>query len=337
MAQMSEHTTFIENGDKKSSVAKMSEEYVSEEYEVLIHDLRLQLQVKHHQVKKLEQQLNERREEIATLRNDYREVWDANQSYESHTMELKHQLSIKGNECKKMWSKIEQEVRKENKQLKEQLSKLRNKFETLSIQMNHLQEHPTEHESKENPQHHQLPLTMPGNIRQLVLKMIEQHNFEIKTLRQEMNENVAHLQGELENVIADKEALERTSVAEIERLNLALEDAANELAGQYDEIEVLKAANDPSDSEPSCTVLEIQVPTSAKQIIETNLSDEKVTNTNFFKSAKIQTPEQYGRWIEAKNNAGLAQISPLADLDDDYICQNHFTNIDIGEGEAKLV
>jgi len=335
MAKMSENTTFIDKGDKKSSVAKMSAEYVSEEYEVLIHDLRMQLQVKHHQVKKLEQQLEERQEEIATLRNDYRELLDANQSYESYTMELEHKLSIKGNECKKMWSKIEQEVRKENKQLKEQLSRLRNKFETLSIKMNQLQKHPTEDESKENPQ--ELPLTMPNNIRKLVLKMIEQHNFEIKSLRQEMNENIAHLQGELDNVIEVKEVLESTSVAEIERLNIALEEAANELAGQYDEIEILKAANDPSDSEPSCTILEIQVPTSAKQIVETNLFDEKVTNTKVFKSAKIQTPEQYGRWIEAKNMEGLAQISPLADLDDDYVCPNHFRDIDIGKGEANLV
>jgi len=334
---MSEHTTFVDKGDKKSSLVKMPEECVSEEYEVLIHDLRMQLQVKHHQVKKLEQQLQERKEEIATLRNDYREIWDANQSYESYTMELEHQLTIKGNECKKMWSKIEQEVRRENKQLKEQLSRLRNKFETLSIQMNQLQEHSTEDESKEKPQHHQMPLQMPDNTRKLVLNMIEQHNFEIKALRQEMNENIAHLQGELDNVLADKEELERTSVAEIERLNIALEDAANELAGQYDEIEVLKKANDASDSESSCQILEIQVPTSAKQIIETNLYDEKVSNTTVFKSVKIQTPEQYGRWIEAKNNEGIAQISPLADLDDDYICPDHFSDIDIGKARASLV
>jgi len=334
---MSEHATFIEKGDKKSSMVKLSEEHVCEEYEVLVHDLRMQLQVKHHQVKKLEQQLQERQEEIATLRNDYREIWDANQSHESYTMELEHQLTIKGNECKKRWSKIEQEVRKENQQLKEELARLRNKFETLSIQMKHLQEHATGDDCKENPQHHQFPLKMPCNIRQLVLKMIEQHNFEIKTLRQEMNENIAHLQGELDNAVAEKEVLERTSVAEIERLNLALEDAANELAGQYDEIEVLKAANDPTDSEPSCTILEIQVATSAKQIVDTNLFDEGATNKKVLKSAKIQSPEQYGGWIETKNNEGLAQVSPLADLDDDYICPDDFSDIDIGKGGAKLV
>jgi len=294
-------------------------------YEVQIHDLQIKLQVKHHQAKELQKTLQEREEEIAGLRNDYREIWDTNQYNETEMSELKHQLSIKENECKKHWSDMKQEVLKENQQLKEELGALRNKFENLFIKMNQKQENPKEDEIKENlPKDHEFPFRMSGNIEQLVFEMIAQHAAQIKSLKQQMNENIDSLQSELEKAIADKESLTKNFVAEIERLNLALDDATNKLA-EYDE-----TANDTSDSEESCINLEIQVPTSAKQSIDTNVFDEEVADTKRKFKGVAKTPEQYGRWIEAKDNEGLAQVlSPLADLDDDYI-PDDYKEITIG-------
>jgi len=73
---------------------------MSEEYEVLLHDLRLELQGEQRQLQKLEEDLEERDEQISALRRDYREAQEVNETLEHNVGELNHELSKKKKEIK---------------------------------------------------------------------------------------------------------------------------------------------------------------------------------------------------------------------------------------------
>ena len=68
---------------------------MSEEYEVLIADLRMELQSEKRRLERLEEDLEEKNKVISSLRTDYRETREANEKLGLNVEELNHQLAKK--------------------------------------------------------------------------------------------------------------------------------------------------------------------------------------------------------------------------------------------------
>jgi len=230
---------------------KIYSQRMSEQYELLIDDLRMQLNAEQQLLQKREEDLEERDEQINTLRTDYREAREANESLELNMEELKHQLERKTQQIrvlqKKKRSEIEKEVLVENEQLKEKLRILRERYNIILSEKNELKE--AEYDCKEpsSPESIIKVSPPPDQMQELLEQMVAQYESEIHILRTANEETMTGLQRQLEEAIVDKEEIAESYILEIERLDLALTEAVNLLTDVQKKYHNLKAIVAPSE------------------------------------------------------------------------------------------
>jgi len=224
---------------------------MSEQYELLIDDLRMQLNAEQQLLQKLEEDLEERDEQINTLRTDYREAREANERLELNTEELKHQLARKTQQMrvlhKKKRSEIESEVLVENEKLKEKLRMLRERHDTLLTEKTEMKEAVDEMKEPSSPASIIKISPPPDQMQQLLEQMVQQYESEIHILRTANEETMTGLQRQLEEAIVDKEEIAESYILEIERLDLALTEAVNLLTDVQRKYNNLKATVAPSE------------------------------------------------------------------------------------------
>lgn len=224
---------------------------MSEQYELLIDDLRMQLNAEQQLLQKLEEDLEERDEQINTLRTDYREAREANESLELNMEELKHQLERKTQQMrvlhKKKRSEIESEVLVENEKLKEKLRMLRERHDTLLTENTEMKEAVDEMKEPSSPASIIKISPPPDQMQELLEQMVQQYESEIHILRTANEETMTGLQRQLEEAIVDKEEIAESYILEIERLDLALTEAVNLLTDVQRKYNNLKATVAPSE------------------------------------------------------------------------------------------
>jgi len=207
---------------------------MAEYYEAILSDLRVERQRAVGQLEMVQIICDEQKEEIEMLRKEYIDVLDTNETLEQTVMELKDKLEMKGNENRCLRNEtlcdVEEKLLLENKQLKEQISEMKNKYENLVTQL------PTRDSYNgknldifSSNEDSFLPLE-PDQMHQLLQQMTNQHEMELKTLRAENDELITLLENQCEMAISDKEEVSEMYLAEIERLDLALTEAVTRLA-----------------------------------------------------------------------------------------------------------
>lgn len=208
----------------------------AEYYERLINNIRVERQRAVEELGKVQIICEEQKEEINTLRKEYRDAMDTNETLEQVVMRLEDKLEMKCNENKGLRREsvvgVEEKLFLENKQLKEQLSKMRNKYENLVTKLQ--QRDSFEVKKNDIPSvNEDPPLVMEQNkIEQLLLQMANQHEKELETLKVEYDEVIALLEKQLEIAINDKEEVSKMYLEEVETLDLALADAVSQLADE---------------------------------------------------------------------------------------------------------
>jgi len=299
---------------------------VDEGYEELLNELRVQLQGKQRQLDKLQQENEDREEEIASLRNDYRDVQDTNLKLEQTLMELRHQLVMKENEIntlrKKRLSDIKAEVQQEKEQLKEQLCSLKKKYVDLCAKFDEQQQ------AKYGTQDpvDRCSLSSPNEMHELLWQMVQQYELEIQNLRSESEETLTELQKRLKTAIADKEEIAEGYICEIERLDLALTEAVNRLTDQKSLRENKKSFVHSSLLKFCSLQVEIPIMNSSHQVV-TKLppyTEVVCSMVHRVDSVKIVKPVKYGGWVQLQSCEGLSLLEPVADTtEDDFNFENN--------------
>jgi len=294
---------------------------MSEQYELLIDDLRMQLNAEQQLLQKLEEDLEERDEQINTLRTDYREAREANERLELNTEELKHQLARKTQQMrvlhKKKRSEIESEVLVENEKLKEKLRMLRERHDTLLTEKTEMKEAVDEMKEPSSPASIIKISPPPDQMQQLLEQMVQQYESEIHILRTANEETMTGLQRQLEEAIVDKEEIAESYILEIERLDLALTEAVNLLTDVQRKYNNLKATVAPSEKgvryRSLCGVI---IKTQEEDIFlppDTEVVCSKVIKRH---SAQISRPIKYQGLVDLQTISGkwLFQVDEAVDF-----------------------
>jgi len=309
----------------------MSEKY---EYEVLLAELRMELKREQVKIEKLEEDLEEKDDEISTLRQDYREAQEANERLEADVEDLNHELLLTKNEIKswrkKKKSQVAKEILEENEQLKEKLRISKEKYASVF------------HEEKELvPEDRQsngsaiLIEQAPANEFQVLLEqMVQQYESEINILRTANEATVSGLQMQLENAIVDKEEIAESYILEIERLDLALTEAVNRISDLQQKYTNLKAALSPSSSGVryrSLSQVTVNSPTNmpitlprGKEVICSKVITRR--------SARISKPEKYQGLVNLQTIYGKWLFELVEDSNNDD--QPQFPDIVIEKGKV---
>jgi len=294
---------------------------MTEQYEVLIDDLRMELQAEQRLLEKLEADLEEREEQISTLRSDYIEAREANERLELNVEELKHELAKRKQEIrvlnKKKRSEIERDVLEENEHLRENLRISRKRYDTIVMEKNEMKE--AVPEMKEPIPAVLSPISpQPDQMQQLLEQMVQQYESEIHILRTANEETMAGLQIQLENAIVDKEEIAEYYILEIERLDLALTEAVNLLTDLRRKYTNLKATAAPSQKGVRYRSLnEVSIKQGAEEHIlpaGTEIICSRVIRRH---SAQISKPENYKGLVDLQTISGkwLFEAVELADKD----------------------
>jgi len=296
---------------------------MSEQYELLIDDLRMQLNSEQQQLQKLEEDLEERDKQINTLRTDYREAREANERLELDTEELKHQLARKTQQMrvlhKKKRSEIEREVLVENEKLKEKLRILRERYDTLLNEKTEMKEAVDKMIEPSSPESIIKVIPPPDQMQELVEQMVQQYESEIHILRTANEETMTGLQRQLEEAIVDKEEIAECYIAEIERLDLALTEAVNLLTDVRKKYNNLKATVAASEKDVRYRSLcGVTIKTQKEDIIlppDTEVICSKVIKRH---SAQISSPRKYQGLVDLQTISGkwLFQADEAVDFGD---------------------
>jgi len=284
----------------------MSEKY---EYEVLLDELRLELQSEQVKIVKLEEDLEEKEEEISSLRQDYLEAQEANERLEANVEELNHQLVWAKNEIKswrkKKKSQVEQEILKQNEQLREKLRISKEKYESVF----HEEKGPGLDKTPSDVSAVLIEPKLPNDFQVLLEQMVQQYESEIHILRTANEATVTGLQRQLENAIVDKEEIAKSYILEIERLDLALTEAVNRISDLQKKYINLKATVSPSSSGVRYRSLtEVTVTGRSNMPITLPRGREVICSKVITRrTARISKPEkyqglvnlqtQYGKWL----------------------------------------
>jgi len=281
---------------------------MSDQYELLIDDLRMQLNAEQQLLQKLEEDLEERDEQINTLRTDYREAREANERLELNTEELKHQLARKTQQMrvlhKKKRSEIEREVLVENEQLKEKLRMLRERYALLN-EKTEMKEAVDEMKEPSSPESIIKVLPPPDQMQELLEQMVQQYESEIHILRTANEETMTGLQRQLEEAIVDKEEIADSYILEIERLDLALTEAVNLLTEVRKKYHNLKSTVAPNEKGVRYRSLcGVTIKTQEEDIIlppDTEVVCSKVIKRH---SAQISKPIKYQGLVDLQTISG---------------------------------
>jgi len=294
---------------------------MSEQYELLIDDLRMQLNAEQQLLQKLAEDLEERDEQINTLRTDYREAREANERLELNTEELKHQLARKKQQMrvlhKKKRSEIEREVLVENEQLKEKLRMLRERYDILLNEKIEMKEAVDEMKEPSSPPSIVMVSPQPDQMQELLEQMVQQYESEIHILRTANEETMTGLQRQLEEAICDKEEIAESYILEIERLDLALTEAVNLLTELRKKYHNLKATVAPIEKGVRYRSLcGVTVITQEEDIIlppGTEIVCSKVIKRH---SAQISRPMKYQGLVDLQTISGkwLFQADEAVDI-----------------------
>jgi len=281
---------------------------MSDQYELLIDDLRMQLNAEQQLLQKLEEDLEERDEQINNLRTDYRDAREANERLELNTEELKHQLARKTQQMrvlhKKKRSEIEREVLVENEQLKEKLRMLRERYALLN-EKTEMKEAVDEMKEPSSPESIIKVLPPPDQMQELLEQMVQQYESEIHILRTANEETMTGLQRQLEEAIVDKEEIADSYILEIERLDLALTEAVNLLTEVRKKYHNLKSTVAPNEKGVRYRSLcGVTIKTQEEDIIlppDTEVVCSKVIKRH---SAQISKPIKYQGLVDLQTISG---------------------------------
>jgi len=310
-----------------------------DDYEVLLDDLRMQLQGEQRQLEKLQQDLEERDEEIGRLRNDYRDAQDTNEKLEQNAMDLNHKLSQQKEEIrllrKTKINEIEREVREENEHLHARLAEWKVKYEKLLTSYEALQ---NEMDDMKQPEIIKEELTATSTVntitsademQELVQQMVRQYESEIHINRTSNQATIDGLQMQLEAAIVDKEEIAESYILEIERLDLALTEAVNRLSDFHKRHERLRATlhncglshliNSPVQNSARglrfrSLKAEVPIMNSNEQCIGLLPPDTEVFCSKVFRRscARIIQPEKYQGLVELQTNSGVSLLEAVS-------------------------
>jgi len=308
---------------------------MSDEYEALIGDLRLQLQGEQRTLEKLDEDLAEREKEVNNLRRDYRETREANEKLELRVEELSHQLAKKKDEIrdlrKKKSSDIEIEILKENEMLKERLRLSRKRYDDLLTQMH--EEKEAVPEAKEpTPKVSNGISSEPDQMQELLEQMVQQYESEIHILRTANEATISGLQDQLETAIVDKEEIAESYIIEIERLDLALTEAVNRLMELQNKYNNLKSTVAPSaEGVKYRNLCEVKIQKGGNTYInlpkETQVVCSKVIKRH---SAQISKPEKYQGLVDLQTISGKWLFETVDYVDKNDYFQTHDIEIESG-------
>lgn len=308
---------------------------MSEEYDFLIDDLRLELQGEQRTREKLEEDLQEAEEEVSTLRTDYNEAREANEKFELSVEEMTHNLAKAKDELrslrKKKISEIEIEILEENETLKKKLRLSRERYEILLLQMD--EEKEAVYEAKQpTPVVINTISAEPDQMQELLEQMVQQYESEIQILRTANEATISGLQDQLENAILDKEEIAESYIIEIERVDLALTEAVNLLSELQRKYNNLKAAGARTPGGVKYRSLsEVKIQTGPKTYINLPLNTEVLCSKVIKRhSAQISEPEKYKGLVDLQSISGKWLFETVDNDDKDDYFQPH--DIEIGGG-----
>jgi len=196
-------------------------------YEEIVSDLRLKGMLMRKQLEKAIKIRDEQDEEITKLRKENIDLQDANLKLDQNLLDLQDQIELKGYENGRLrrqtLCEVEDKLLQENKELREKLT-------GQEISLRDLFRWKREVEAKnQDDVDVKSPMT-PNETQELFRQMSEQYEAELRTLREQSDEMIGILEKQLEIAIADKAEISKMYLAEIERLDLALTEAVNQLA-----------------------------------------------------------------------------------------------------------
>jgi len=322
-----------------------------EDSEVLLDDLRMQLQGEQRQLEKLQQDLDEKDEELQKLRNDYRDTQDTNEKLERNVMDLTHQLSQRREEIRvlrrKKISKIEREVREDNKQLQAKLADWKVRYENVQSKYDKLWMDMDDTKQSGIPEQKSVAdqgvnkITSADEMQDLIQQMVQQYESEINIHRTSNEATIDGLQKQLETAIVDKEEIAESYILEIERLDLALTEAVNRLSDLHKKHERLKSTlnnrglshliigsstqNNGKGLRFRSLKAEVPIKNSKEQCVAVLPPNTEVLCTKLFRRscAEIIHPEKYQGLVELQTNTGIPLLeSVLLSAKKDYSIQS---------------
>lgn len=308
---------------------------MSEEYDFLIDDLRLELQGEKRTREKLEEDLHEAEEEVSTLRRDYRETREANEKLQLSVEELTYKLAKAKDEFrslrKKRISQIELEIVEENSTLRKKLRLSRERYETLLLKMD--EEKEAVYEVKQpTPAVITTIATEPDQMQELLVQMVEQYESEIQVLRTANEATISGLQDQLETAILDKEDIAESYIIEIERVDLALTEAVNRLTELQKKYNNLKSAGARTPGGVKYRSLsEVKIQTGANTYINLPINTEVLCSKVIKRhSAQISEPEKYQGLVNLQSISGKWLFETVDNEDNDDYFEPHDIEIERG-------
>jgi len=218
-----------------------------EEYEELVQTLREDLSNNEHQLSKMGNELADKEEELNELRQDYRDADEEREVLQREVNSLKSQLNHKEARItalqRRSVSEAHQETLVENQKLKTRMDKMirEHQKQVAKLEQAALEK---EGELKRGLLHRQASQEALGveDMQAAVESLVEQYESELATLREMNDSTIRELETRLDEAILDKEEIADGYLIEIERLELALNEAVTQLSEiPGDQAKVLKS------------------------------------------------------------------------------------------------
>jgi len=221
---------------------------------------------------------------------------------------------------------LEKEIVEENKQLREKLWVLKQKYDKMLMQEDEQKEPLSAvRQSRSAPMEGTVP-AQPDEMQDLFEQMVEQYESEIHVLRTANEETMNELQMQLEDAIGDKEEIAESYILEIERLDLALTEAVNRITELQKKYDNLKATVAPSPQGSKYRSLhEIHIKTAPKKYITLPPNTEVICSRLYrCYRAQISYPEKYKGLVDLQTMTGKWLFEPVGGSDNkDNYSQSH--------------